>query len=340
MKQLPLFQFEKEPLPTDLEALKRKAVFLVTYSGGKDSTAQVLHLLEEGIPKNRIILHHHDVDGHGNNEWDWPCTPSYCEAFARALDIPLLFSYREGGIAREIDREDEGLQDVLYQREPGGEFYRLASRPGSSVRKKFPAVVADLRTRWCSSVVKIDVLSRVVANHPDYSHGTFVICTGERRQESAGRAKYLEMELYRSNSKQRRAWQWRPIIDWTEDEVWDIMNRWKIQPHPAYELGWGRCSCATCIFSSPSTWASLYELDPVRVKTFFATEKRLGHTLYHGKNGPITLEDWVARGKSFIDPAMKERWASEALSQFVSPIFVDDWKLPQGAFSHEISGSV
>lgn len=339
MKQLPLFDYIEE-LPVSIEEVKRDAVFLVAYSGGKDSTAQVLHLLEEDISKNRIILHHHDVDGHTNNEWDWPCTPSYCKAFAQALDLPLLFSYREGGISREIDRADEGLQDVLYQREPGGEFHRLASREGSSTRKKFPAVAADLRTRWCSAVVKIDVLSRVIANHPDYSHGTFAICTGERRQESAGRAKYKTIEPYRATSKQRKAWQWRPILEWTEEEVWDIMKRWKIQPHPAYELGWGRCSCATCIFSSPSTWASLYELDPDRVEKFFAKEKELGHTLYHGKGRPIPLEEWIARGRSFIDAVRKERWASEALGEFVSPIFVDEWILPQGAFSHESSGSV
>lgn len=159
--------------------------FLVAFSGGKDSVAMVLHLLSLGVTKDRITLHHHDVDGDGQNLFDWPCTPSYCQAFADAFDIPILFSYRDGGIRREMFRKNEGLQDVLYQQTAGKKHTRLESRAGNSTRMKFPAVAVDLRTRWCSAVVKIDVLSRVIANHADYKTGRFVVCTGERREESA-----------------------------------------------------------------------------------------------------------------------------------------------------------
>ena len=43
------------------------------------------------------------------------------------------------------------------------------------------------KTRWCSSVVKIDVLSRVIGNYPAYASGKFLVCTGERWQESPAR---------------------------------------------------------------------------------------------------------------------------------------------------------
>lgn len=42
-------------------------VYIVAFSGGKDSVAMVLHLLEIGVPKESIHLHHHDVDGGGKN---------------------------------------------------------------------------------------------------------------------------------------------------------------------------------------------------------------------------------------------------------------------------------
>ena len=35
---------------------------LVAFSGGKDSLAALLHLLELGVDPARIELHHHDVD--------------------------------------------------------------------------------------------------------------------------------------------------------------------------------------------------------------------------------------------------------------------------------------
>ncbi len=43
----------------DLAAYRR---FVVAFSGGKDSLASLLVLLEHGIPPDRIELHHHEVD--------------------------------------------------------------------------------------------------------------------------------------------------------------------------------------------------------------------------------------------------------------------------------------
>lgn len=340
MIQLPIF-YEGSPGTTDQELIdyvtsNSDIQFLVCNSGGKDSIAMTLHLLELGIPKNRITLHHHDIDGHQHNLFDWPCTPSYMHAFAAAMDLELLFSYRHGGIVREMYRQNEGLQSVFYQQAPYGKYVELKSRPGNSTRMKFPAVAADLRTRWCSAVVKIDVMSRVVANHPDYQHGKFVICTGERRQESANRAKYNEIELYRSNSKSRKCWQWRPIINWSEEQVWLALEAWKIQPHPCYELGWSRCSCQTCIFSSANTWAAINDIAPWKVNEIAAMERQFGFTLYNG----MTIKEKVAKGTSFVKPEMKARWADEAMSEFCSPIFVNNWTQPQGAFSSESGGSV
>jgi hypothetical protein len=37
---------------------------------------------------------------------------------------------------------------------------------------------------------------------------------------------------------------------------------------------------------------------------------------------------------------MLKRWKKEAMSEFVSPIFLDQWKLPAGAFGAEMAGAV
>ena len=53
----------------------------------------VLYCLEVlKIRKSRIELWHHDIDGGGEQLFDWACTPSYCEAFADALGLKLLTS--------------------------------------------------------------------------------------------------------------------------------------------------------------------------------------------------------------------------------------------------------
>ena len=48
---------------------------IVLFSGGKDSLACTLDLLERGVPREKIELWHHDIDGgHPTRKMDWPVT--------------------------------------------------------------------------------------------------------------------------------------------------------------------------------------------------------------------------------------------------------------------------
>lgn len=306
---------------------------VVAFSGGKDSIAMVLYLLENGIDKQRIHLHHHDVDGRGEKLFDWECTESYCKAFAAAFGLTLLLSYRKGGILREIYRCNEPRQDIYYQVVPGGAFYRIAAnRKATNTRLKFPAVSAALSTRWCSGTVKIDVLSSVIRRHPAYQRQTYIL-TGERRQESPSRQKYKALDIYPAASQTRRAIWWRPILDWTETEVWAILARWKVQPHPAYMLGWGRCSCQLCIFGSPNIWATVQAIAPWKVKQIRRIEQDIGFTLYHHQ----TILERADAGVSLLD--LQPFWVQQALGEFTAPILVTHWELPKGAFANDRAGA-
>jgi 3'-phosphoadenosine 5'-phosphosulfate sulfotransferase (PAPS reductase)/FAD synthetase len=276
-------QFQRERLIQWAKDPKNKVKFIVAFSGGKDSVAMVLDLIHNHkIPQKDIELWHHEVDGHGEDLWDWKCTTSYCKAFAEAYGLDILFSYRDGGITREIYRKDEGLQDIYYQSKVGGEYHHVpAIVPKAKDRKtkyKFPAKSKDLNTRWCSANVKIDVMKTAINNNPDYTDLTAIICTGERRLESSNRAGYLEIEPY-NFARDRQVIQWRPIIDWDEEQIWDAFRRKKIQPHPAYMLGWGRCSCQLCIFSSPNHWATNNAISPEKIQRIADIEKETGSML-------------------------------------------------------------
>lgn len=325
-------------IPENIAALLPKGKFLIAFSGGKDSIAMYLYLRYNlNVPNENIELHHHEVDGMEDNFFDWPCTPSYCSSFSAHFKVPILFSYRKGGIKREILRNNETLQSVFYQKQAGAEYTEIKSKDLTrfySSRNMFPAVSADLRTRWCSGVVKIDVLSRVISNNPAYASGTFIICTGERRAESTARSKYAEVETYRAATKKRNAILWRPVIDWSDAQVWDILKQHNVQPHPAYMLGWSRCSCMTCIFNSPNTWASLRQIHPLRIAQIAALENRIEHTLYNG----ATIYERANKGKSFIDTKNKY-WINQALGKFTAPIITTNWQQPQGAKSKEVSGA-
>jgi len=307
---------------------------VVAFSGGKDSIAMVLYLLEEGIDRRRIHLHHHDVDGGGVPLFDWACTTSYCRAFAEAFGLSLYVSYREGGILREIFRQNEARQDVYFQKVPGGPFHCVPSKKSArNTRLKFPAVSADLCTRWCSSTVKIDVLDTVIRHHDAYQHEIMVF-TGERAEESTARSKYKPLEPHSTKTLTREATHWRPILYWSEAEVWTIMERWKVQPHPAYMLGWGRCSCQLCIFSSPNLWATIRQLSPEKVQHVAIVEQLIGFTLYSGQ----TIYQRVAAGEEL--QGISPYWATQATGTFTAPILIKGWTLPAGAFSKQPAGSV
>lgn len=111
-----------------LAELMTYQTIIVAFSGGKDSQACVLHLLELGVPRERIELHHHDVDGReGERLMDWPCTPAYCRAFAAALGLRLYFSWKVGGFEREMLRDGTATAPTRYE-VPGGELREAGGR--------------------------------------------------------------------------------------------------------------------------------------------------------------------------------------------------------------------
>ena len=315
--------------------LQSDCKILVAFSGGKDSIAMVLHLLELGIDKARIELHHHDVDGSSYKIFDWICTEQYCIDFAKYLDIPIFFSYREGGIIREAMRENQPRGNVYYQSEVDGDFHlREADQTKLNTRRKFPAVSADLSVRWCSSTVKIDVLKSVLAANPAFKTGNFLVLTGERRAESVARSRYEMFDWHGANTQKRKVLNVRIILDWTDSEVWGIMERHHIQPHPSYMLGWKRCSCQNCIFNSPKIWATSNMLSPEKIKVISMIEKDFNHTLYD----KFTLEQVVAKATPI--EGLAPYWITQATIRYDAPIYVENWQMPIGAYSKESAGAL
>lgn len=305
---------------------------LVSYSGGKDSLACLLHLLDLGVPRSKIELHHQDVDGHGEPLMDWPCTPAYVKATGEALGIPVVWSWREGGFVREMLRDNSPTAPVSYERE--GQRVNLPTvRATNGTRLKFPQVSADLSVRWCSSYLKIDPFARVLANEPAYQGKKLLVVTGERGQESSARAKYETAEPHRCNSRNRTVHAWRPILDWKEEKVWEIIERWRVRCHPSYSLGFGRTSCLPCIFSNDDQWASVNQLDPERFRRIADLERQFGVTI---KKGP-SVEDMAARGKEFVSDKSEElrRLAMSPDAFTAGHFFLPEsevWRMPAGAF--------
>lgn len=309
---------------------------VVSFSGGKDSTACALHLLEMGLPASRIELWHQAVDGRpGEAErfFDWPCTESYCRAFARAFGFPLLFQWKEGGFQGEMLRAERPTAPTTFQLRSGGEMTAGGKGP-LGTRLMFPQVTADLSKRWCSAYLKIDVATKVFSNDPRFQGRKSVMVTGERRQESGSRSRYAEVEEHKSSTQSRRVDQWRAVLGWEETEIWDIIRRHHVRPHPAYFLGWSRVSCMSCIFGDPDQWASVRGASPALFDKILAYERRFGKTIR--RDGDVARA--ADRGESYLRPedgaalalAMGEHYPQEML---IVPD-AERWEMPRGAFGH------
>jgi 3'-phosphoadenosine 5'-phosphosulfate sulfotransferase (PAPS reductase)/FAD synthetase len=310
---------------------------LVAFSGGKDSLACVLHLLDIGVPRWKIELHHHDVDGGARAFMDWTITPGYCRAIAAALGIKLYFSYKVGGFEREMLRDQSRTAPMRWETVTGEWREMGGTRGNESTRRKFPQVSADLSVRWCSAYLKIDVMSAMIRNEDRFLVGKTLVLTGERAQESAARAKYAEFEPDRTDNRNgklvpRHVDRWRPVLQWSEADVWAIIKRYGIVPHPAYQLGWGRLSCMTCIFGSPNQWATIRAIFPDRFAAVEAREAEFGVTIKRG----ATITQLADRGTPYAASNNADLVRLANAEEWEGPILVDDWQLPAGAFGESV----
>jgi 3'-phosphoadenosine 5'-phosphosulfate sulfotransferase (PAPS reductase)/FAD synthetase len=328
---------DRRPNTTTLLPLDQYNVVIVSFSGGKDSLACLLHLLDLGVPRHKIQLWHQCVDGDPETQdglMDWPVTHSYAQAVADALGVRIFYQWRQGGFEREMLRDHQKTAPCTFQRQDGSLASAGGLRGPEGTRLKFPQVSANLSVRWCSAALKIDVAALAINNDPDLKTGKFLFVTGERRQESTARSLYAEMEPHRSNCQRRRVDQWRAIIDWSEADVWAIIERYRVQPHPAYKIGFGRVSCMTCIFALADQWATIRIIAPTRFARVAARERQSGLTIHR----TLTVDQQADRGTPFEgawDPILVDLALGTTYSESIILPANQRWVLPAGAFKEQ-----
>ena len=201
-------------------------------------------------------------------------------------------------------------------------------------RHKFPAKGSTHQGRWCSGSLKAAVQDSVTSNLDRTKENVKVlVVSGERRGESRGRSRYNEMEIHRTNAEKkahRTVHQWRPVIDYSEKDVWEVLKRHKVNPHPCYRAGWNRRSCAMCIFSTPALFAGVKELYPEEFELLKQDEKILGFTL----DNKCDLETFIRGAGSCVYRGDKPAIHSLVTGEFTADdVYVEgDWMYPAGAF--------
>lgn len=206
-----------------------------TYSGGKDSDVMLELFIRSGVP---FEVHH-----------------SHTTADAS----PTIYHIRE--VFRQL--ELKGIKcDIDYHIQPDGSRITM----WNLIPKKLMPPTRFVR--YCCSMLK------------ESGHSNRMIATGIRWDESNQRKKRESFEvightkkegifvsdekmLLTDNDERRRLFEKcqlkaatvvNPIIDWTDNEIWDFYQHECLYHNPLYQMGFARVGCIGCPMAGKNRW--------------------------------------------------------------------------------------
>lgn len=225
-------------------------VHIASVSGGKDSTAMCLHLIEQGIEFEAVTM---------DTGWEHPGTYRYLDEVLPGVIGPIRRLGCKWPVLPEpleaVALECERLLDLPDL--PDGTPRRSAMVRFILKRAMFPT---RLR-RFCTQELKIRPIQRYIKTvHKTGALPVNVV--GIRAAESRARAKLPEREI----SEPMDCMVWRPLIRWTTQDVIDIHARHNVTPNPLYLSGAERVGCWPCINSRKAEIRHMADTDARRVQ--------------------------------------------------------------------------
>lgn len=127
---------------------------------------------------------------------------------------------------------------------------------------RFPST----RRRFCSSELKRGPLNAAV--EPMLGRYQAIISwQGVRRDESAQRANLIEkdVEFGSWEPEPKGMLIYRPILDWTVEDVFAMHRRHGVEPNPLYKQGMGRVGCMPCIHAGKREMMEIVKRFPEEV---------------------------------------------------------------------------
>lgn len=215
-------------------------------SGGKDSTAMILLGIEEGTLNSKYVF------ADTGNEHQ--LTYEYLDYLESKLGIS--FNRVKANFSKEIERKrtstmdkwrNEGISEKVIEeamnilQPTGNPFLDLCLWKG-----RFPST----KSRFCTEELKIHPMNTQFIEPllESKKFNRVISWQGVRAEESTKRAALPEYDIeFGCENSQEGLFNYRPILNWSAEEVFNFHRRHNIKWNPLYEKGMGRVGCMPCV---------------------------------------------------------------------------------------------
>jgi len=188
--------------------------FMVSFSGGKDSTA-VSDVVMKALGNPRVL------HMFGNTTLEFPTTYQYVEDYKQEHPFTPI---------RTVVNYDQQFLDLVDEIGPPARLMR-----------------------WCCSMFKtgpitrkLNQICRVHEDDEDNQHNHIFTFYGIRKNESVSRSKYNRISGSDDSVKIRKQIVGSPIFFWKDVDVWLYLLANKVLFNYAYRLGYDRVGCWCC----------------------------------------------------------------------------------------------
>lgn len=306
--------------------MTRPVLHVLSFSGGKDSTAMLLHARD--LADRHPSLQPQPWILFADTGHEHPDTYAYVSEVAHRTGwrIGTVRADFAADLARKRAYVDtrwraEGVPDAICDRAmallapTGVPFLDLCLWKG-----RFPST----RSRFCSEELKHGPVfeTHLLALHLEFQ---VVSWQGVRADESPARAALPLL----NRGDHPRQWVWRPLLRWSARDVFAIHRRHGLRPNPLYTQGMGRVGCMPCIHARKAEIAEIARRWPEEIarvaewerlvsaaskrgrSTLFAADKTPGphqtnHTLPMPDINAVVRWSRTKRGGKAADPEWTE----------------------------------
>lgn len=243
------------------------AINIISVSGGKDSLAQCLYAVENGVEHKRVFAD----TGH-----EHPQTMEYLDYLERSLG-------KIHRVKADFTRQIEGKRKFIAEKWPTSLVEECGMSPDEAAERiaraleilkptgipfldlcmwkgRFPSTKA----RFCTFELKHEpVRTQVVVPALD-EYDEVISWQGVRAQESPARAELPMWEEDADNTPGLHVY--RPILNWLHEDVFALAKRHGIKPNPLYLQGCSRVGCMPCIHARKSELAEIFQRWPEEIR--------------------------------------------------------------------------